>query len=308
MFLSDFATQGITEWNRIPIQELKGKAKEIYNIEEYWEWFTICFLTAIYVIKLKRKTTFGDIFHIALHKTDMIKSVLEGIYNPSDNSDEPTYEEKVKIISKLRDIKNKVFIEVFPDQRKLVDAVDVYHIWEIDKDKFPFETEDAFILPEDKEWERECVNGVDIEYMVKTKKSKLGKIAYFYLRRVDGEPLSWKEKQFLKNELQHEELTAIEIISEKGIRKPTCLIYLPIGTTKLLKKAVNTTLADGKKIEALVNLAINSQITIININETIVYATLVNFIFFLLTKSLIFSILKQIYSAVFLKYNSTVTL
>ena len=110
----------------------------------------------------------------------MIKSVLDGLYNFLDNSDEPTYEEKVKIVQKLRNIKSKVFVEVFPNQRRLVDAADVYHIWEIDKAKFPFDVEDAFILPEGKEWERECVNGIDIEYMVKTKKNKIGKIAYFY--------------------------------------------------------------------------------------------------------------------------------
>ena len=230
MFSLDFTTQEIEEWNRIPIQELKGKVVDIYDIKEYWEWFTIRFLTAIYVIQLKRETAFGEIFHIALHKTDMIKCVLDGLYNFLYNSDEPTYEEKVKIVHKLRDTESKVFVEVFPNQRKLVDAADIYHIWEIDKTRFPFDIEDAFILPKDKEWERECVNGLDIEYMVKTQKNKIEKIAYFYLRRVDGKELSWKEKQLLKNELQHEELTAIEIISESGIGKPTCLMYLPIGT------------------------------------------------------------------------------
>lgn len=234
MFTSDFDSRGMPGWHRIPVQELQGKAKDIYDIEEYWEWFTISFLTAIYIIRVNRETAVGNIFHIGLHRMDMINFVLNGLFNEvydvSNNSTEPTYEERVEIVHKLRNVKDKVFIEVFPNQRVLVDEANVYHIWEIEKSKFPLDIEEAFILPEGKEWQRECVNGIDIEYMVRTKKNKLGKVAYFYLRRADGKPLSWKEKQLLKNELQHEELTATEVISEHGTGKPTCLIYLPIGT------------------------------------------------------------------------------
>lgn len=234
MSLSDFDPRVTPGWHQIPIQELEGRAKDVYDIKEYWEWFTICFFTTIYIIKVKKKTIFGNILHLSLHKLDAISLILNMSFNElqdiANNSVEPTYEEKVEIVHRLRDIKKKVFIEVFPNQRKLVDEANIYHVWEIEKSKFPFGIEEAFILPEDKEWQRERVNGVDIEYMVRTKKSKLGKVAYFYLRRVDGKPLSWKEKQLLKNELQHEELTAVEIISEQGIGKPTCLIYLPIDT------------------------------------------------------------------------------
>lgn len=100
----------------------------------------------------------------------------------------------------------------------------MYHIWIAQKSKFPFGILETTEIPENKEWESEKVAGLDIEYIVRTTKNKFGKVAYFYIRRKDGKELRWIEKQQIKNKLQSEELTAIEIISAEGIGKPTCLI------------------------------------------------------------------------------------
>lgn len=228
MISKDFSQK--SEWSRIPNVDIVRRFNGEAYVQDGWEWNKSHYLITIYSINVNRYSRFGKITHLTMHKLDFCRAFYKGQYEAAINSLEPNYEEKVEIAEKLMDMENTVAIEVFPNQRNLVDEANVYHIWGIDKTKFPFDIEKAFTLPEDKEWEKENVEGINIEYMVRTTKTKLGKVAYFYLRRVDGKSLSWKEKQLLKNELQHESLTAIEIISEQGIDKTTCLIYLPIGT------------------------------------------------------------------------------
>ena len=171
---------------------------------------------------------FGDITHIAITKNSPMQEIMNGSIGTTDGY-EPTYSEKVIITQKLIMSNSTVAMEIFPKQANVVDKVDMYHIWVCEKREFPFGILETTEIPDGKEWESETVAGLEIEYIVRTTKTKFGKVAYFYIRRKDGKELRWVEKQQIKNELQHEDLTAIEIISAEGIGKPTCLMYLPEG-------------------------------------------------------------------------------
>ena len=173
---------------------------------------------------------FGATTHLTVKKID----VLEAARNKAKAlilSEEPTYSEKVKIVSKLINRSDIIAMEVLPNEENLVDQANLYHIWVAEKSQFPFSIIDTTTLPEGKEWESEIVDGLDIEFMVRTKRYEKGKAAYLYVRRKDGKELCWREKQKLKNELQYEGINAVEIISKHGIDKPTCLLCLPLDFT-----------------------------------------------------------------------------
>lgn len=210
------------DWKQVPEDRLK-----LYGIDGMWTAKDSEYIRTIQLMS-EANTCFGRVTHIVITKMTDIQYLMK-ITRGATAGYEPTYIEKVQTIQKSIRRKNTVAMEIFPRQSDVVDELDMYHIWVAKKAKFPFGILETTEIPENKEWESEKVDGLDIEYIVKTTKTKFGKVAYFYIRRKDGKELRWVEKQQIKNKLQSEEMTAIEIISAKGIGKPTCLMYLPLG-------------------------------------------------------------------------------
>lgn len=217
----------VPEWVLVPQQKVMEVTSPLAEpIDEMWQWRKPKELLSIQIHRLGEKR-FGNVIHLTVKKFDMLE-VAKNRYEALFNSMEPTYAEKRQIVQKLAGDQNIIAMEVFPKQRSVVDQANLYHIWTAEKAKFPFGVKETTELPEGKEWTHEQVDDLDIEYMVRTARTEHGKIAYLYLKRTDGKELCWREKQFLKNELQGEELSAIEIISKHGIDKPTCLMFLPL--------------------------------------------------------------------------------
>lgn len=226
--------KALSEWLRVPKEELArtNLMLSVINaepIDEIWKWLLprITFVIQMHNLGLK---CFGSTIHLTIKKVDVLK-VAKNATQALIFSEEPTYSEKVKIVSKLINRSDVIAMEILPSEENLVDQANLYHIWVVEKSQFPFSVIETTTLPEGKEWEDEKIDGLDIEFMVRTKRYEKGKAAYLYVKRKDGKELCWKEKQKLKNELQYEGINAVEIISKHGINKPTCLLCLPLGFT-----------------------------------------------------------------------------
>lgn len=223
------AKSRIPEWTKTPDSEVKSmNAPFAEPIDEMWQWRKDTNIFPIQIHYLGEKC-FGEAIHLTIKKVDILDVLSKGKFEAMVNSQEPTYSEKLKIIQKFTDQNTTITMEVFPRQKNVVDHANLYHIWTGQKKKFPFGLREATELPEGKEWESEQVGDLSIEYMLRITRTNMGKVVYLYLRRKDGQELRWKEKQLLKNELQSEELMAIELITKHGEGKPTCLLFPPLG-------------------------------------------------------------------------------
>ena len=189
--------KALSEWLRVSKEELERtnlilSAVSAEPIDEMWKWLQP---KMVFVIQMHALGTrcFGATTHLTVKKID----VLEAARNQTKAliySAEPTYSEKVQIISKLINRSDTIAMEVLPNEENLVDQANLYHIWIVEKSQFPFSIIDTTILPEGKEWENEIVDGLDIEFMVRTKRYEKGKAAYLYVRKKDGKELCWREK------------------------------------------------------------------------------------------------------------------
>lgn len=168
---------------------------------------------------------FGEMRHHIIKKIDNEKLRREG-FMAMRNSEEPTYIEKMWVLTSVGKWE-KIALEVYPTESQVIDAVNLYHMWEMESEEIlPFSIEECFIEPEAFE---ETVN-VDgkIKYTSRTGFMGKERIKYLYLRSVDGKELKWKQKQLAKNEIYSDSVTAVEVISGKGAEKNySCLVCLP---------------------------------------------------------------------------------
>jgi hypothetical protein len=218
------------DWEQIDLNLLSARMRA--DIDEVWGWQKEPYQIVIQIKKIKiPRLNWGNMWHIIIKKCNM-QSVNENVFLGTYLSEEPNYSEKLEIAKKVVPLflDAKLAVEVFPPQRSVVDAANLYHLWTFDKDKFPFECH--FDIPEDnsEEWTKENIGGLKVEYASKTFKTSEGRCACTWIRRTDGKELIWREKQMLKNKIYFEgdTSTAIELIDDFGNNKnATCLIYLP---------------------------------------------------------------------------------
>jgi len=194
--------------------------------DEFWEMETEIKHTECSITRFK-SNKFGEMLHLMLEITDLEKR-KQNFLKALKDGEEPNFLEKLDALKNVGKWK-QIGLEVFPTTEKLVDRANLYHVWELQsKEIFPFELEPIYILPES--FEIIEVNGILIQYALKVNKTQYGPIAYLYLKKIDGTELIWRQKQFIKNELFGENLTAVEVISEESKQLTySCLICLPIG-------------------------------------------------------------------------------
>lgn len=170
--------------------------------------------------------TFGKMTHYIIKKVDEQRIQREGIL-AALNSEEPTYAEKVSILGKFQK-GNNYAIEVFPARRRLVDGANLYHMWEFQEKTLPFSTKPILSIPKPEEFEENWDGSAEYA-MCSGEKTEYGRVGYLYLKRTDGKPLKWREKQKMKDEIIGDDLIAVEVISSNMSHlKYTCLICLPM--------------------------------------------------------------------------------
>ena len=119
-------------------------------------------------------------------------------------------------------------LEVFPTAANLMDQANLYHIWQLKHSEgFPF---DINVINSAQDFDKELhILNKDVRYQLVAKKTSYGNVGYLFLKSNDGTELCWKEKQYLKDEIIGDDLTAVEIISEEFKNLGyTCLVCLPI--------------------------------------------------------------------------------
>lgn len=215
------------QWIRISESQLRSVPSPDWAepVDEMFRWDSGIYQFPIQLHHLGN-LKFGETTHVTIKKVDIIAATksVRALFD----SKEPTYEEKLRIINHVIGRGDIVAMEVIPSTRDVVDMANLYHVWVADKAKFPFGLREATELPEGKRWEKATVGTLRVEYIIRTVNTEFGKAAYLYLRRQDRKELCWKEKMLLKNEIQFDEVTAVEIISKHGVGKPTCLLVLPL--------------------------------------------------------------------------------
>lgn len=214
-------------WQRVAVPSMaQGGNFWSANISEAWKFLNPGKLAMSIMIDYLPETKFGKIRHMTIKKVDLQAIAKFGI-SKILNSEEPTYGEKLSVLNHCGKWK-KIALEIFPVKQKLVDSANLYHIWELeDKSYFPFSINEIFEEP-DSFKEQICLKGCNIEYASKISKCSTSSISYLYLRRVDGEKLTWYQKQLAKDDIYSDDITAVEIIVNSSIRRNySCLICLP---------------------------------------------------------------------------------
>jgi len=208
--------------NKINNGFLKSMSKLVYDESWRKEEQNQSFAALITYLETEK---FGEMRQITLKKVDKLKVQKYG-FDAWYYSEEPNYLEKLDALKNLGQWK-QIGLEVFPTIENLVDAVNLYHVWELQsKNAFPFEIYPIMELPELDQLAN--IKEISAEYAIKTYRTQYGPVAYLYLKA--EKELIWRQKQALKNEIIGEDLTAVEMICEEAKDlKYSCLICLPMN-------------------------------------------------------------------------------
>lgn len=117
---------------------------------------------------------------------------------------EPCYAEKIQILKELG-IWKEIALEVMPQESRLVDEANLYHMWEFQSPtQFFIRLEPILTPPQcfDRQYE-----GIFYKEVIQNS------VMYVYFH--SNKELMWREKQKLKNHIAGREGTAVEIITER---------------------------------------------------------------------------------------------
>ena len=185
----------------------------------------------------KWKCQYGKIEYIAkirlfMSNWGIAKLVSIAKYSKINKNDkEPNMSEKNAILSGLDIIENyEVALEIFPKKSKIVDKIDMYHLWIIRKVDFPYYIQNkisSFLT----RWREVEVNGKKMLFKKRTIKNGLTNSDVFFIKSKDNKELTWYEKQNFKDSVIGEDVIAVEYIceTEQNIAMLTCIPEIVFG-------------------------------------------------------------------------------
>ncbi len=214
-------------WERISVPRIltNGDSWE-KNIAEIWRYNDPSWMIFVVQVSYLNNSQWGKMRHLIVKKVspaEVAKSGISGLFN----SKYPTYKDRVWILKSCGKWK-KVALEVFPTTDNLVDGANLYHFWELEKeDVIPFSINEVLEAPDSFDKTLDLAD-CSIEYSEKTGFFGRSHFKYLYLRRTDGKEFTWYQKQFAKNNIYSDDITAIELILDKAVKNDyVCLICLP---------------------------------------------------------------------------------
>lgn len=149
-------------------------------------------------------TPIGIVKHLAIAKVER-----DGFKKFS----EPNFTEKIWIRDSLLKGEPRDILEIFPREKFLVDVCDLYHLWALPVGfKIPFEV----TYPEKDS--QTTIENREFIYGKKEELTQYGKFTILAIYAKNGERISWKEKQKIKDSLIGEDVTAIEMIEKSTMR------------------------------------------------------------------------------------------
>lgn len=117
---------------------------------------------------------------------------------------EPTYSEEVELLKEFGRWK-EIALEIMPQESKLVDRINMYHLWEFQSPKMLAVNIQPIFNPPN------CLDQLFEDICYKTVRQ--GETTYVYFH--SGKELPWRKKQKLKNYIAGKEGTGIEIITTR---------------------------------------------------------------------------------------------
>lgn len=173
----------------------------------------------------------GETLQVALQK-NYLRSF---VFKDKNVNVEPNMKEKVTILRGVGALKqHQVGFEVFPAQIHIVDNLDLYHIWIIERAKFPYYVT-ARIPSLRFGWQKVTVFQKSYLYRIKDMKSG---IKICYVKSYDRKELGWWEKQKFKDSIIGKDIVAVELIKNSNhdisilICMPKEIEKLPFGLIK----------------------------------------------------------------------------
>ena len=154
-----------------------------------------------------------------------IMKKYEKCEHPHDK--EPTMHEKLRIMRALRtiDFEEEVALEVFPKKEKIVDNLDLYHVWILERKNCRFHAtlrKPKFAFA----WKSIILGSKRIFY----KKRKIFKkgimITVYFLKTKNNTEFAWYEKQKFKDSIIGKDVAAVEFIEESRVNVAT-LVCIP---------------------------------------------------------------------------------
>ena len=144
-------------------------------------------------------------------------------------------EERVDIVSSIGKWK-QLALEVYPTSKNLVNAANIYHIWEIrDENSLPFSI-DQISRPNTYQEERMVCkpNGsfksYEVSFSLVRRRFAAGMFTYLFVHSDQIRELKWAQKYYIKEQIFGERITAVEVISELFQNEGySCLIGYPEG-------------------------------------------------------------------------------
>ena len=149
----------------------------------------------------------------------------DSLKDNSKRNKEPTMCEKINILRELKLLKsNEVAIEVFPKKTKIVDEFDLYHLWILEKESFPYYTSNIKLLKYCI-WKKTVIKDKKIWYIKKQIKLRDLKLQVYFIKAEDELELFWYEKQNFKDFIIGENVIGIEYIS--NYQNITTIVCIP---------------------------------------------------------------------------------
>lgn len=188
------------KWIKYPVpRELQNGHGWDQQISEIWVYRG----TVNFAVQVRELICgIGTMKHVIIKKVNA-DAILSGKLLESL---EPTYQDKIRIRQVLK-CQNRDMIEVMPARGKLVDMANLYHAWIL-----PEDYESQFKFSPSMEFHKYDEN---YEIAIKEPEDTKNVLQVISIKKKNGQPLSWKEKQKIKDTLWGREKIAVEIIPKK---------------------------------------------------------------------------------------------
>lgn len=213
-----------TKWRRL-ILRVEGEDNEVFCAWEYSGQYI-----SYYITVREFFSEWGWIRQVTISK----EITNEFICGENDDK-EPTMIQKEFILDGVKATTgfiNPVAFEVYPAKENIVDNLDVYHLWVMEKNKIPFfiDVKIPRLVLKQKSIK---INGKHLLYTRKYYRLQNGRfVQVYYVRAADGTELKWYDKQNFKDLVIDENIVAIEFTVER-YQKYSVLVCAPKELKKL---------------------------------------------------------------------------
>ena len=147
---------------------------------------------------------------------------------------EPTMIQKAFVLEGVKarnSFTTPVVFEIYPAKENIVDKLDVYHLWVVEKHQIPFFVD--IRLPNlITRWKTVTIAGQKLYYTRKRHRNGGRWVEVYYVRAANGIELRWYDKQNFKDQIIGNNIVALEFVEQYN-KKAAVLVCAPKELKKL---------------------------------------------------------------------------